>query len=78
MRFFGDPGDVALLEIGSPVGDNSSLHMLFFDAACDRVGDSVFLPLTTNDISFLQVTGDGGVLTLLPGFSGLTRRTAGS
>ena len=63
MRFFGDPGDVALLEIGSPVGDNSGLHMFFFDAACDRVGDSVFLPLTTNDISFLRVTGDGGVLT---------------
>lgn len=78
MRFLGDPGDVALLEAASPVGDNSGLHVLFFDPARDRVGDSVFLALTTNDISFLQVPGDGGVLTLLPGFSGLTRRTAGS
>jgi len=33
MRFFGDAGDVALLEVASPVGDNSGLHMLFFDPA---------------------------------------------
>jgi len=55
MPFFGSPGDAALLEVASPVGDNSGLHMFFFDAACSRVGDSVGLPLTTNDIAFLQV-----------------------
>jgi hypothetical protein len=57
MPFFGDPGDVALLEVSSPVGDNSGVHMFFFNANCSRIGDSVFLPLTVNDIAFLQVVG---------------------
>jgi hypothetical protein len=47
--------DVSLLEVASPVGDNGGLHMLFFDATCSRVGDSVGLPLTTNDIGFVQI-----------------------
>lgn len=59
MPFFGDPGDVALLEVSSPVGDNSNLHMFFFDANCNRVEQSHFLPVTKNGIAFLQVVGNG-------------------
>src|SRR5713101_3296634 len=55
MPFFGAAGDAFLLEVASPVGDNSGVHMFFFNAACARVGDSVGLSLTTNDIAFLQV-----------------------
>lgn len=47
--------DVSLLEVASPVGDNGGLHMFFFDDTCTRIGDSVGLPLTTNDIGFIQV-----------------------
>jgi len=66
MPFFGDPGDASLLEVASPVGDNSGLHMFFFDASCNRVGDSVFLGLTRDDIAFLQVTGTDGLLDPAP------------
>jgi hypothetical protein len=47
--------DVSLLEVASPVGDNSGVHMLFYDATCARIGDSVGLPLTANDIGFVQI-----------------------
>jgi len=59
--------DVSLLEIASPVGDNSGVHMLFFDATCARIGDSVGLPLTTNDIGFVQiptVASGSGLITI--------------
>jgi hypothetical protein len=59
MPFFGAPGDVALLEVSSPVGDNLNAHMFFFDAHCNRVEQSHFLPVTKNGIAFLQVVGDG-------------------
>jgi hypothetical protein len=55
IPFLGGPGDISLLEVASPVGDNGGLHMFFFDAACARIGDSVGLPLTTNDIGFVQI-----------------------
>jgi hypothetical protein len=79
IPFFGDPGDVALLEVASPVGQNINLHMFFFDANCSRVGDSHFLPLTTNDIAFLQIVGDGssGVLDPLGFFSGSSPTNGG-
>jgi len=80
MPFFGDPGDVALLEVASPVGDNSGVHMFFFDANCNRVGDSVFLPLTVNDIAFLQVVGSvdaPGVLDTFGFFSGVSPTDGG-
>jgi len=50
-------GTVALLEVASPVGNNPNLHMQFFDANCNKVGPSVGMPLTTNDIAF-QVVGE--------------------
>jgi hypothetical protein len=52
----GAAGNVALLEVASPVGNNPNAHMLFFDATCARVGDSVGIPLTTNDVSFQDIT----------------------
>jgi hypothetical protein len=69
IPFLGTTNDVSLLEVASPVGDNGGLHMFFFDATCSRVGDSVGLPLTTNDISFIQVPtiiapGTDGLITI--------------
>jgi len=59
-------GTVALIEISSPVGANSNMHMLFFNNTCARVGDSVGIAETANDIAFKQVE------TVLPaGTSGL-------
>jgi hypothetical protein len=55
------PGSLSLLEISSPVGDNSDLHMLFFDATCARQGPSVPNPLTTNDVDLRRVDNIGGV-----------------
>jgi len=86
IPFFGDPGDLAVLEISSPVGGNPNLHMFFFDANCDRVAESHFLPLTVNDIAFLQIVGDNsgpfgnpgvGVLDSLGFFGGGTGSTSG-
>jgi hypothetical protein len=64
-------GFITLLEVASPVADNPNLHMEFFDASCDRVPPSVGLPLTTNDIAFLNlpaqvptVAGNEGLITI--------------
>lgn len=64
-------GVVTLLEVASPVGDNSNLHMEFFDASCQFVGPSVGLPLTTNDIAFLalptqvpSIDGNDGLIAI--------------
>jgi len=56
-------GSVSLVEIASPVSDNPNLHMQFFNESCNKVGPSVGMPLTTNDIAF-QVVGvsQGGVV----------------
>jgi hypothetical protein len=59
IPFLASNGDVSLLEVASPVGDNTSAHMFFFNAACNRVGDSVGLPSTANDIAFFQVGSSG-------------------
>jgi hypothetical protein len=65
----GSAGTLALIEVSSPVGDNPNAHMLFFDATCARVGDSVGIPLTTNDIAFQEVNkvvpaGTSGLVTI--------------
>jgi hypothetical protein len=70
VPFFGDPGDAALLEVASPVGDNLGLHMFVFNSTCTRIGDSFFIPETVNDIAFLQLTGLGGVLEGVSGNTG--------
>jgi hypothetical protein len=62
----GAGGTVALIEVASPVAANPNLHMLFYNTTCDRVGDSVGLPETENDIAFQDV---GSVLPA--GTSGL-------
>lgn len=49
-------GSVALIEVASPVGPNSNAHMLFYNDTCARVGDSVGIPLTENDIAFQDIT----------------------
>jgi len=57
IPYLTEGGTVALIEVASPVGDNSNAHMQFFDASCAKIGPSVGIPLTTNDIAF-QVVGD--------------------
>src|SRR5882724_4546994 len=54
------PGSISFLEVASPVEDNSGLHMFFFDTSCKRQGQSVGLPLTTNDVEILRVDDLGG------------------
>jgi hypothetical protein len=51
----GAGGTVALIEVASPVTANPNLHMLFYNASCQRVGDSVGIPETENDIAFQDV-----------------------
>lgn len=65
----GSAGTLALLEVASPVGDNPRAHMLFYDSTCARVGESVGIPLTTNDIAFQEINkvvpaGTTGLITL--------------
>jgi hypothetical protein len=71
IPFLQGSGDVSLLEVASPVGSNAGAHMFFYDQSCARVGDSVGLPATTNDIAFLQIptvglpaTVTGGLITI--------------
>jgi hypothetical protein len=75
-------GTVATLQVASPTSNNPDAHMFFFDANCGRVGPSVGIPLTTNDIAFQQIgsaqggpvtTGTDGLITLARAdFSGFT------
>jgi hypothetical protein len=55
IPFLASNGDVSLLEVASPVGDNASVHMFFFNQACNRAPESVGLPATPNDIAFLSI-----------------------
>ena len=57
----GAGGTVALIEVASPVGPNPNLHMLFYDVNCARVGDSVGIPETENDIAFQNPTDASSV-----------------
>lgn len=70
LPYVGSPAGESWLEVYAPVS-GTSFHMFFFDAACNRVGDSVHLELTTNDIQLLRVDNLGNTPT-----SGLI--TAGS
>jgi len=54
------PGSISFLEVASPREDNQNLHMFFFDKTCKRQGQSVGLPLTTNDVEILRVDDIGG------------------
>jgi len=47
-------GTVSLIEVASPVGPNSNMHMLFYNTTCAKVGNSVPLPETVNDIAFFN------------------------
>jgi hypothetical protein len=59
-----DPGSISFLEVYAPVigvGDaqgRGGFHMFFFDTNCTRQGESVGLPLSANDVEFLQLTPD--------------------
>lgn len=62
-------GTVATIQAASPVGANPDAHMFFYNQFCIRVGPSVGIPLTTNDIAFQQVadivpTGTDGLVAL--------------
>ncbi len=50
----GGDGTVALIEVASPVAANPDLHMLFYDTNCARVGGSVGIGETVNQISFFN------------------------
>ena len=50
------PGSVSFLEVYSPVGDNSSLHMFVFDPTCLRGPTSIALPLTEDDIALFDIS----------------------
>jgi hypothetical protein len=51
----GTHGTLALIEVASPVFGNSDAHMLFFNSTCARVGDSVGIGETENQIAFQDV-----------------------
>jgi hypothetical protein len=86
-----EKGSVSFLELLSPVASNAQpnapdAHLVFFDAACTR-GESVNLPVTTNDVEILSLGGiatrdglvvvvatrDGG-FTLVPPAAPMTAR----
>jgi hypothetical protein len=48
-------GNQSFLEVTSPVGGNSQLHLFFFDETCARQGASVGLPMTANDVDVLRI-----------------------
>lgn len=51
-------GAVSLIEVASPAGPNNAApgatHMFFYNATCTRIGVSTGLPLTANDIGFVD------------------------
>jgi hypothetical protein len=62
-------GNVAVVEVASPVSNNPNVHMLFYNETCARVGDSVGIPLTENDVAFRDVNtvvgvGTAGLVTI--------------
>lgn len=74
IPFFVSGGNDSYLEISSPVGANPNLHMIFFNQNCVRGGESVGLPLTTNDIAVYRLdasfTGSGTGLAAIAGVDG--------
>lgn len=46
---------LSIIEVYSPVGDESLFHMFFFDSSCTRKGDSIGLPVTGNGVGLLRV-----------------------
>src|SRR5262249_29160668 len=60
IPYITEQGTVATLQVSSPVSSNPNVHMLFYDATCSRVGDSVGLPLTENDVAFQQISSAQG------------------
>jgi hypothetical protein len=68
LPYVGFAGSASFLEAYAPV-DGATLHMFFFDHNCVRMGDSLGLTLTQNDIEFLRVDNIGntppnGLLTI--------------
>lgn len=62
-------GAIALIQVASPVEQNLDAHMFFYQANCLRVGPSVGIPLTKNDIAFQAVndivpSGTDGLIAL--------------
>jgi len=72
-------GLAALIEVASPVASNPDLHMLFYNNTCARTGASAFVPLTTNDIAFVDpvaggfvTVGTSGLVAIAGSFNGTT------
>lgn len=53
--------DFSFIEVYAPISGNSRFHMFFFDENCNRVGPSVGLPLTTNDVEILLLNLIAGI-----------------
>jgi len=49
------PGSQSFIEVSSPVGGNSNLHMFFFDQSCTRGPVSIGLPQTADDTDVIQI-----------------------
>jgi hypothetical protein len=60
-------GRTAAVEVASPFDENFDLHLIFFSNTCVKLG-SAGLPLSTNDIGFVQPIISGSVS---PGTDGL-------
>ncbi|HXJ79482.1 MAG TPA: hypothetical protein VMS64_12485 [Candidatus Methylomirabilis sp.] len=65
----GNLGGIATLQVASPVGANPDTHLFFYRADCSRIPVSAGLPLTTNDIGFIQIADI--IAPFSPGLDGL-------
>jgi hypothetical protein len=71
VPFFGAAGNQAFLEISSPLGDNTAtppsrrIHIRFYTADCAAT-NSIDVPLSTNDVEIIDLTGGTGGLHPTP------------
>jgi hypothetical protein len=66
LPYFATLNNVSIIELASPVNDNGTLHMIFYNQDCARV-ISVPEPVTTNDLTLVVVSGSPGVIPGTPG-----------
>lgn len=69
LPFFGTGNNISVLEVASPVGFNSDLHFIFYNATCTRI-ISVFDGLTINDVE-LHLAASTNPLAYVVGQDGL-------
>jgi hypothetical protein len=69
LPFFGTGNNVSVMEVASPVGANTDLHFIFYNANCTRIV-SVFDGLTENDVE-LHLAASTNPLAYVVGQDGL-------